>query len=95
MGAIPERQVPSVYRRKIGNIVVTALSDGYLDADVGVLRRISREEIDKSLAECFRPVPPRLSVNAFLIHSGDRVALIETGSGDSMGPTLEIGRAHV
>ena len=69
MGAIPERQVPSVYRRKIGNIVVTALSDGYLDADVGVLRRISREEIDKSLAECFRPVPPRLSVNAFLIHS--------------------------
>ncbi|MGB3865594.1 MAG: MBL fold metallo-hydrolase [Xanthobacteraceae bacterium] len=88
MGAIPEQQVPSVYRRRIGDIVVTALSDGYLDADVSVLQRISRAEIDKRLAECFRPVPPRLSVNAFLIHSKNRVALVETGSGDSMGPTL-------
>jgi glyoxylase-like metal-dependent hydrolase (beta-lactamase superfamily II) len=85
---VPDQQVPGVYRRRIGDIVVTALSDGYLDADVSVLQRISRAEIDQILSETFRPSPPRLSVNAFLIHSRGRVALIETGSGNTMGPTL-------
>ena len=84
----PSLQVPGVYRRRIGDIVVTALSDGYLDADVSVLLRIPRQEIDAILAETFRPTPPRLSVNAFLVHSRGQVALIETGSGDTMGPTM-------
>ncbi len=88
MTSFPDCQVPGVYRRRVGDIVVTALSDGYLDADVGVLQRISREEIDQILSETFRPSPPRLSVNAFLVHSKGRVALIETGSGDTMGPSL-------
>jgi len=88
MRAFPDCQVPGVYRRRVGDIVVTALSDGYLDADVGVLQRISREEIEQILSETFRPSPPRLSVNAFLVHAKGRVALIETGSGDTMGPSL-------
>ena len=62
--------------------------NGYLDADVGVLQRISRAEIDQILSETLRPSPPRLSVNAFFVHSKGRVALIETGSGDTMGPSL-------
>jgi glyoxylase-like metal-dependent hydrolase (beta-lactamase superfamily II) len=88
MRPAPERQVPSVYRRRIGEIVVTALSDGHLDADVGVLQRISREEIARILAESFRPSPPRIAVNAFLVHAKGRVALIETGAGATMGPSL-------
>jgi len=35
-----------------------------------------------------RPPPPRISINCFVVHSGGRTALIETGSGNSMGPTL-------
>jgi glyoxylase-like metal-dependent hydrolase (beta-lactamase superfamily II) len=88
MRAGPSTQVAGVYRRRLGSTIVTALSDGYLDADVGVFQRISREEIDKILWETFRPSPPRLSVNAFLVHANGRIGLIETGSGDSMGPTL-------
>jgi glyoxylase-like metal-dependent hydrolase (beta-lactamase superfamily II) len=88
MSNIPHAQVPGIYHRRIGDIVVTALSDGYLNADVGVLQQISREEIDRILSETFRPSPPRLSVNAFLVHAKGRIALIETGSGNSMGPTL-------
>jgi glyoxylase-like metal-dependent hydrolase (beta-lactamase superfamily II) len=34
------------------------------------------------------PPPRRTAVNAFLIRHGDRVALVDTGSADSMGPTL-------
>jgi glyoxylase-like metal-dependent hydrolase (beta-lactamase superfamily II) len=82
-------QMPSVYRRRVGDdIIVTAASDGYLDADVSVLQRISREDIDRILYEHFRPSPPRLAVNAFLVQAKGRTCLIETGSGESMGPTL-------
>jgi glyoxylase-like metal-dependent hydrolase (beta-lactamase superfamily II) len=88
MSTVPDHQVPSVYRRRVGEIVVTALGDGHLDADVGVLQRISREEIDRILSESFRPSPPRISVNAFLVHTKGRVALIEAGAGATMGPSL-------
>ena len=29
---VPSAQIPGVYQRRIGDIVVTAISDGYLDA---------------------------------------------------------------
>jgi len=77
-----------VYRRRFGDVMVTALSDGYLDADVGVLQGINRADIDRVLMENFRPSPPRLAVNAFLIQTGGRTALIEAGAGQSMGPSL-------
>lgn len=83
----PDRQVAGVYRRRIGDIVVTALCDGYLDATYGVMR-IAREEAEQILARELRRAPPRISVNCFAVHSGGRLALIETGSGSSMGPTL-------
>ncbi len=88
MSAAPGRQAPGFYRKRIGDVVVTALSDGYLDADVGVLQNISRAEIDRILHETFRPSPPRLSVNAFLVQAKGRTALIEAGSGHTMGPSL-------
>jgi len=81
-------QVPGYYRRRFGDVIVTAISDGYLDADISVLQRIAPDEARNILKERFRPVPPRLAVNAFLVQSRGRFALIETGSGSSMGSTL-------
>ncbi len=83
----PSRQIPGIYHRRVGDIVVTALSDGYLDAPHTVMR-IAPEEADQILAREFRPSPPRISVNCFAVYSGGRLALIDTGSGNSMGPTL-------
>ena len=84
----PESQIPGVYRRRIGDIVVTALSDGYLDASYDVFRGITPADAETILKEAFVPAPPRLSVNCFAIHSAGRIGLIDTGSGASMGPTL-------
>jgi glyoxylase-like metal-dependent hydrolase (beta-lactamase superfamily II) len=84
----PAAQIPGVYRRRIGEIVVTAVSDGYLDASYEFLRNIEPAEAERLLRDAHRPAPPRISVNAFVIHSGGRVALVDTGSADSMGPTL-------
>ena len=88
MADIPTIQIPGVYHRKIGDIVVTALSDGYLDGSMEVLRNITPEQSIELLKENFRPVPRRTSVNCFAIHSAGRLALIETGSGNYMGPTV-------
>ena len=88
MTKIPLAQIPGVYHRSIGDIVVTAISDGYLDGAYEFMRDITPQEAERILKDSFRPAPPRISINCFVIHSGGRTALIETGSGNSMGPTL-------
>ncbi len=88
MSHLPESQIPGIYHRRIGDMLVTALSDGYLDSTLDVIQVLERDEAAAMLMQAFRPSPPRISVNAFLVRSGRRTALIETGSGDTMGPTL-------
>jgi glyoxylase-like metal-dependent hydrolase (beta-lactamase superfamily II) len=83
---IPTAQIPGVYHRRIGDIVVTALSDGYLDGTVEVMQNISGTDATRMLTEAFRP-GRRTSVNCYLVHSAGRLALIETGSGDYLQPT--------
>ena len=85
-------QVPGLYRRRVGDVLVTAISDGYIDAAFEVLRGIDAAGAEAVLRESFRPAPPRISVNCYLLQCGTRTALVDTGSGDSMGPTL--GRLH-
>jgi glyoxylase-like metal-dependent hydrolase (beta-lactamase superfamily II) len=82
----PQLQIPGVYHHRVGDIIVTALSDGYLDGSLDVLRNISQEEARQILTENFRPAR-RTAVNAFLLYSAGRLALIETGSGNYLLPT--------
>jgi glyoxylase-like metal-dependent hydrolase (beta-lactamase superfamily II) len=82
----PEVQIPGVYHHRVGDIVVTAISDGFLDGTLDVLRNISQEEARQILTENFRPAR-RTAVNAFLVYSAGRLALIETGSGSYLLPT--------
>jgi len=88
MSTVPAAQIPGIYRRRIGDIVVTAISDGYLDASYDFMRNITPQDAEGILKEAHRPAPPRVSINCFVLHSGSRIALVETGSGDKMGPTL-------
>src|SRR5262245_32048946 len=86
MITIPKQQIPGVYHRRIGDVVVTAISDGFLDGSMQVLRNISPEEATGILTASFRPAR-RTSVNAFLIYSAGRLALVDTGSGTYLLPT--------
>jgi glyoxylase-like metal-dependent hydrolase (beta-lactamase superfamily II) len=88
MAVVPAAQIPGVYQRRIGDIVVTAISDGHLDGAYEFMRDITPQDAERILKESFRPAPPRISINCFVIHSAGRTALMETGSGNSMGPTL-------
>src|SRR5260370_34208268 len=51
----PARQIPGVYHRKIGDIVVTAISDGYLDGSLDVMRNVDLEKAHQILRDAFRP----------------------------------------
>jgi glyoxylase-like metal-dependent hydrolase (beta-lactamase superfamily II) len=82
----PQQQIPGVYHRRVGDIVVTAISDGFLDGSLEVLRNIGQDEARQILTESFRPAR-RTPVNAFLVYSAGRLALIETGSGNYLLPT--------
>jgi glyoxylase-like metal-dependent hydrolase (beta-lactamase superfamily II) len=80
---VANSQVPGIYRRRVGGILVTAVADGYLDGDVEVLRNIQPAVAKAILAANFRPAR-RTSVNTFLIQSAGKTALIDTGCGTYM-----------
>jgi glyoxylase-like metal-dependent hydrolase (beta-lactamase superfamily II) len=82
----PQQQIPGVYHRGVGDIVVTAISDGFLDGTVESMRNIGADDARRILTESFRPAR-RTSINAFLIYSAGRLALMDTGSGNYLGPT--------
>ena len=84
---IPTQQVAAVYHRRIGDIVITAIGDGHLDGSMAVIQNIPAEEAAQLLRDAFRPVPRRTAVNTFLIHSGGRTALVDTGCGPAMAAT--------
>jgi glyoxylase-like metal-dependent hydrolase (beta-lactamase superfamily II) len=86
MVQVPQHQIPGVYHRRIGDIVVTALSDGYLDGTLDVLQNITPADAARLLTDNFRP-GRRTSVNCYAIRSAGRLALIETGSGNYLLPT--------
>jgi glyoxylase-like metal-dependent hydrolase (beta-lactamase superfamily II) len=84
---IPEKQVPAVHHRRIGDISVSTVSDGYLDGSMAVIQNIPEAEAVQLLRDAFRPVPRRTAVNTFLIRSGGRTALVDTGCGNAMAAT--------
>jgi glyoxylase-like metal-dependent hydrolase (beta-lactamase superfamily II) len=77
----------SLPRKQIGDITVTALSDGVLAAPLDVVLGVERAEIER-LAGRKPGEPLPIAVNAFLLERAGKWALIDTGSGNSMGPTL-------
>ena len=85
--AIPDKQIPAVHHRRIGDITVTTLSDGYLDGSMAVIQNIPEAEAVQLLRDSFRPVPRRTAVNCFLITAGGRTALVDTGCGTAMAAT--------
>ncbi len=77
----------AAHSRKIGDIEVTALSDGVLAAPLDVVLDMDKAEAER-LAGTKPGEPKPIAVNAFLLELGGRWALVDTGAGNTMGPTL-------
>ena len=79
-------QVPGIYHRRIGDIVVTALSDGYYDTPMAAYRGITEDEAAARFTSRFQRVPPRVAINAFLIRSGGQDGAGRYRRGGNHGP---------
>jgi glyoxylase-like metal-dependent hydrolase (beta-lactamase superfamily II) len=79
-------QVPGVYQFKLGDFTIAALSDGTVPQDLPkLLTNTNSAEIDRLLHHSFLANPVEASINAFLIDTGDKQVLVDTGSGELFG----------
>lgn len=79
---------PAIQRIKLGNFEVTALFDGYFVIEMAYLT-VPKEQLTASLAKSHLNYGPLKTQNtAHLINTGDRLILMDGGSGSAFGPTL-------
>lgn len=79
-------QAQSPYQVKIGDIQVTALTDGAVPVDVDKLFPATASKKPSQLLEgYFLKNPVEISINAFLIQDGAKLILADAGSGELMG----------
>ena len=78
-----DKQTPGVYRRRIGDALVTTINDGFLDINFELLRGASLEDFQGLMRSAFRDGPPRLTVNAFVIQTDRNTILVDSGGGST------------
>jgi glyoxylase-like metal-dependent hydrolase (beta-lactamase superfamily II) len=77
---------PGYYRLAVGSFEVTALSDGILKLQpTQLLQGRTSEQIVQDLAAAHLQEPVDTSMNAFLVNTGAKLVLIDTGGGPGMG----------
>ncbi|WP_459616588.1 MBL fold metallo-hydrolase [Bordetella sp. 2513F-2] len=83
-------QAPGYYRMAVGGYMITALYDGYVDLPPTVLSGAAAADVRKLLEDMYanRATGMQTSVNAYLIHDGKQLVLVDTGGGECLGPTL-------
>jgi glyoxylase-like metal-dependent hydrolase (beta-lactamase superfamily II) len=87
--AVPQvrTQAPGYYRMMLGDFEVTTVSDGTLPQDFDKnMTNTTPEEVRSLFARSREPLPVDVSINTFLIHTGSKLVLVDTGSGDLFGP---------
>lgn len=80
---------PGFYRVMLGDFEVTALSDGTVALPMDkLMTNTTPEKTLKALERAHLKTPVETSVNAYLINTGSKLVLIDTGAGALFGPTL-------
>jgi glyoxylase-like metal-dependent hydrolase (beta-lactamase superfamily II) len=74
--------LPTISRRKVGNVAITALSDGFVDIPIGVFTGAPTPEIEAAFAKHFARRADgthRLGFTQWLVDDGERLVLIDSG----------------
>ncbi len=85
---IVKTQAPGFYRTMVGDFEVTVLSDGTVDLPMDKLLHEKPAKVQGALSKHFLKTPVETSVNTFLINTGSKLVLVDTGAGTLFGPTL-------
>lgn len=81
-------QAPGFYRTMVGDFEVTVLSDGTVDLPMDKLLNEKPAKLQGALSKHFLKGTVETSVNTFLINTGSKLVLVDTGAGGLFGPTL-------
>ncbi|WP_426111208.1 MBL fold metallo-hydrolase [Massilia sp. PWRC2] len=80
---------PAYYRMMLGDFEVTVINDGTTPLPVDtLLQGMSKAELTAALKKNFAASPLETSFNAFLINTGSKLVLVDTGAGGLFGPNL-------
>ena len=79
---------PGYFRMMLGEFEITPLSDGTVDLPVDKLLTQKAEKTTAALSKSFLKAPLETSDNAYLVNTGKKLILIDTGAGVLFGPTL-------
>jgi len=78
-------QAPGFYRMMMGDFEITALNDGVIAYDTAeLLPSATPKQIEKSLHAAGLIDPVGMSYNAYLINTGSKLVLIDTGTGGKL-----------
>ncbi len=67
--------------QQIGDVTVTAISDGYLTASLSLLSHIDSTEASRMLDDAGVKKHSTVHINCYLVRSGNRTVLIDSGAG--------------
>ena len=84
------KQMPGVYRYKVGDFEVTAFNDGVVKVPKLEALVVNKplEEIQKAVEAAFIPKDDmRIPFNPLLVNTGKNLVLLDTGFGDNGAPT--------
>ena len=87
-GPMVKTQAPGYYRIMLGDFEVTAISDGTVKLPMKDLLNAPAAKVDAALKKNFISYPVETSVNAYLINTGSKLVLVDTGAAGLFGPTL-------
>ncbi|MCR6635169.1 MBL fold metallo-hydrolase [Devosia sp.] len=87
----PANKQSAVIRRRVGDIELFALADGFSTLPGQVLLGLEDEAAQEAARIAHKPHDPAaltISINTYLIRSGDRLIAVDTGATSAMAPTL-------
>lgn len=85
MSHAPNVQAPGVTRRRVGELTVTALSDGFLDISFELLSGIIPTDAEGLLRAAGQSALPRMNINTYIVQGPTRTILIDSGAGGING----------
>ena len=86
---IQKGQAPGFYRMMLGDFEIVAISDGTVALPVKkLLTNTTPKKVEELLARSFLTEPVETSVTGYLVNTGTKLILIDTGAGNLFGPTL-------
>lgn len=86
---------PGFYRRRIGDMLVTAIFDGMVEIPLAAVTNIPLEEARRLQDLNLRPYPPMLPTSFFALTRGEDTVLIDAGGASELDDQLGLGRAHL